>query len=117
MDAEAAVGAQVKMSTAARVRTMCICALLLLCRSSIEFADHYAVIVTGASGGDEYARKYDTWRASLLNTLREKLRFDENHVIVLADHESAGVSIATRENVQRVFTDLRRRLTKDDLLF
>jgi hypothetical protein len=106
-----------RMSAAARVRTICICAFLHLCISSVAFADHYAVIVTGASGGDEYARKYDTWRASLLNTLHEKLRFDDRHVIVLADHESEGVATATRENVQRVFADLRRRLTKDDLLF
>ncbi len=96
--------------------------LLLVCVAAIIptaalAGDHYAVIVTGASGGEQYARKYDTWRASLLNTLREKFHFDESRVIVLADHESAGVQTATRENVQRVFADLRRRLTKDDLLF
>jgi hypothetical protein len=97
-------------------RFLLLCVLLTVATAAAA-GDHYAVIVTGASGGDEYARKYDTWRASLRNTLREKLRFDDSHVIVLADHESAGVQTATSDNVQRVFLELRRRLTKDDLLF
>jgi hypothetical protein len=130
MDIETAMGAQVKSSnarmhectnagswTARRVRTVCICAFLHLCISSLAFADHYAVVVTGASGGDQYAQKYDTWRASFVNTLREKLRFDDAHLFVLAERESAGVLAATRENVQRVLGELRRRMAKDDLLF
>lgn len=80
-------------------------------------ADHYAVVVTGASGGDDYARKYDTWRVSFVSTLQEKYGFDRTHLFVLADHESAGVALATRANVQRILGDLRRRLAKDDLLF
>jgi hypothetical protein len=80
-------------------------------------ADRYAVVVTGASGGDEYAQKYDTWRVSFVATLRDKLGFDQSHLIVLADHESDGVALATRASVQRVLGDLRKRLGKDDLLF
>jgi hypothetical protein len=80
-------------------------------------ADRYAVVVTGASGGDEYAKKYDAWRVSFVSTLRDKLGFDQSHLIVLADHESDGVALATRANVQRVLGDLRKRLDKDDLLF
>jgi hypothetical protein len=79
-------------------------------------ADRYAVVVTGASGGDDYARKYDTWRVSFVSTLQEKFGFDRSHLFVLADHESAGVLLATRASVQRVFGDLRQRLGRDDLL-
>jgi hypothetical protein len=86
--------------------------------SATAFAgDRYAVVITGAAGGDAYARKYDTWRASLVSVLQERLHFDETHLFVLADHESAGVGVATRQNVQRLLGDLRKRLTKDDLLF
>jgi hypothetical protein len=80
-------------------------------------ADRYAVVVTGASGGDDYARKYDTLRVSFVSTLKEKFGFDPSHLAVLADHESAGVLLATRANVQHVLSDLRQRMTKDDLLF
>jgi len=103
------------------MRAVCILAFVHLCIllsvHAASAADHYAVVITGASGGDQYARKYDTWRASFVDTLREKLRFDDGHVFVLADHESVGVGLATRENVQRLFADLRRRMGKDDLLF
>jgi hypothetical protein len=78
--------------------------------------DHYAVVITGAAGGDQYAMKYDTWRTKLVTLFREKLAFDEDHLFVLADHESAGVAIADREHVQKVFGDIRKRAGKDDLL-
>jgi hypothetical protein len=110
------MGAQVKWSNAG-VRTACICACLFLGTAPIASADHYAVVITGASGGDQYAQKYDTWRAVFLDTLRQKLHFDDDHLFVLAEHDSTGVGVATRENVQRLFADLRRRVTKDDLLF
>jgi hypothetical protein len=80
-------------------------------------ADQYALVITGAAGGDTYARKYDTWRASFVFTLRDKFGFDDTHLFVLADHESAGTGLATRENVQRILTELRKRLTRDDQLF
>ena len=34
------------------------------------FGDQYALVVTGASGGDAYAQKYDRWRVALVSTLR-----------------------------------------------
>ena len=48
--------------------------------------------------------------------LHEKLGYPDDHVFVLAEHEGAGVVKATREGVQRVFGDLRTRVTKDDQL-
>jgi hypothetical protein len=79
-------------------------------------ADHYAVVITGAAGGDQYAQKYDTWRVTLVNVLRQKYGFDDEHLFVLAEHESAGVRVANRENVQRVFAELKGRVGRDDLL-
>jgi hypothetical protein len=95
------------------VLTLC----LALAAAPSVAADRYAVVLTGASGGDDYANKYDTWRVSFVSTLRDKFGFDQTHLFVLADHESVGVLLATRANVQRVLGDLRQRLVKDDLLF
>jgi hypothetical protein len=97
-------------------RLLLVLSLALAATSSFA-ADRYAVVVTGASGGDDYARKYDTLRVSFVSTLKEKFGFDPSHLAVLADHESAGVLLATRANVQHVLSDLRQRMTKDDLLF
>ena len=97
-------------------RLVLVLSFVLAAASSFA-GERYALIVTGASGGDDYARKYDTLRVSFVSTLKEKFGFDQPHLSVLADHESAGVLLATRANVQRVLSDLRQRMTKDDLLF
>jgi hypothetical protein len=78
--------------------------------------ERYALVVTGASGGEAYAQKYDRWRAAFLATLREKFGYQPDRILVLAETASEGVQHATRENVQRALGDLRRRLTKDDQL-
>jgi hypothetical protein len=78
--------------------------------------ERYAVIITGASGGDAYAEKYTHIRNSFSTTLREAFSYKPDHVFVLGDTETDGAQKATRENVQRVFADLRRRLSKDDQL-
>jgi hypothetical protein len=78
--------------------------------------ERYAVIITGASGGDAYAEKYTHIRNSFSTTLRESFSYKPDHVFVLAETDTDGAQKATRESVQRVFADLRRRLSKDDQL-
>ena len=78
--------------------------------------DNYALVVTGASGGEAYAKKYDGWRRTFVSTLREKFGYPGDHVVVLAEKEEPGVAQATREQVQRALLDFRTRLVKDDLL-
>ena len=90
--------------------------LLLGAVSNAVAADRYAVIVSGASGGEAYEQKYTTWRTSFATTLREKFGYQPDHVSVLGETPSDGTLKSTRENVQRVFGDLRRRMTKDDQL-
>ena len=74
-------------------------------------------MITGASGGEAYAAKYDKWRTSLVATLKQKLKYPDDHLFVLAEREGQDVAKATRENVRRVFGGLRTRLASDDLLF
>ena len=102
-----------------RVRTgLAVGALLfaLAAASPALAVERYALVVSGASGGDPYGPKYDNWRVSLLATLRDTFGYPADHLFVLAEGESRGVGKATRENVQRALRDLQRRLTKDDLL-
>lgn len=95
----------------------CALALAAVCLASPAAAgDNYALVVTGASGGDVYAKKYDGWRRSFVSALRDKFAYPADHVIALAEKEEPGVGPATRAQVQRVLTDLRARLTPDDLL-
>ena len=100
-------------------RCATVAAALLLTFSLASRAaagERYALIVTGASGGDAYAQKYTKWRVSFVETLRGNFHYEPERVIVLAEAESADVQQATREHVRSAFADLRKRMTKDDQL-
>ena len=98
-------------------------AFLLVTPSAARAGERYALLVTGASGGDAYAQKYAKWRASFLDTLRNRFHYDPQRLIVLAEiprpgsaQSEEGVRPATRENVRAALGDLRKRMTKDDQL-
>jgi hypothetical protein len=89
--------------------------MLLLCGSAYA-GDRYALVVTGASGGPQYAEKYDEWRSEFVQLLQGSLGYPEDHVLLLAEEEFAGARKATRENVRAAIADLRQRATKDDVV-
>jgi hypothetical protein len=94
-------------------------AVLLLTLAGVRCAsagERFAVVVTGASGGEQYARQYDAWRTSLVNLLRETWNYPDDHVFVLSETEGDGVTRSTRDNVRRVLTDVRGKVTKDDVV-
>jgi hypothetical protein len=95
------------------VRTIVAIVMLLACAAPAR-AERYALIITGAAGGDVYDQKYSAWRTSFTTTLRDTFKYDADHIVTLAEHEGDGVQQATRQNVQRALVDLRKRLTKDD---
>lgn len=78
--------------------------------------ERYGVVITGAAGGETYAEKYQRIRSSFSATLRDVFGYKPDHLFVFAEDETEGAQKATRENVQRIFADLRKRLTKDDQL-
>ena len=79
-------------------------------------AERYALVVTGATGGDPYAQQYDAWRTAFANTLTHQFEYPADHVAVLAENEAPGVGRATREGVRSALTAFGPRLTKDDVL-
>ena len=80
-----------------RVRRVLGLLVLALCASGLApkaaAGDNYALVVTGASGGEPYAKKYDGWRRAFVTTLREKFLYPADHVIVLAEKEEAEIGI------------------------
>jgi len=81
-----------------------------------DAGDRFALIVTGASGGEQYEQKYVTWRTALVTTLRDTFGYTPDTLFVLGESDVDGVQKSTRENVQRALGDLRKRMTKDDQL-
>ena len=103
------------------IRHFCIAALVHFCIlvSSVSVAaasERYALVVSGASGGPQYAQQYDAWRSSFVTTLRQTFNYPDDHVFVLAEEESDRVARATRENVRKILADLRGRAAKDDVV-
>jgi hypothetical protein len=101
----------------AAIAAIAFAASLLVQPSRALAADRYAVVITGASGGEAYAAKYDGWRTSLVTNLKQRFNYPDDHLFVLAEREEQDVAKATRENVRRALGGLRSRLRGDDLLF
>src|SRR3954471_9291935 len=87
-------------------------AFLTIFAVSASAGERYALVITGASGGEQYAKKYDAWRAAFTTTLREKFHYAPERMIVLGESAGDGVDVATRANVRKAFGDLRARMTK-----
>lgn len=79
-------------------------------------AERHALIITGATGGQNYAEQYSQWSETLARALVERLQFDPSHVITLSETPDAARA-ASAANVRRVLGTLRQRLGPDDLLF
>lgn len=108
------------MGAAVSARRACH-ALLAVClwAASVRSAaagDRYALVVTGASGGPQYAEQYDAWRSSFVQTLEQTFTYPKDRILVLAEKEGDGVRQANRENVRRAVEVIRRAATKDDVV-
>jgi len=77
--------------------------------------NRYALIVSGATGGQEYVTQYARWSSDLAKALVEALRFDPARVTTLSETRQSEAA-ATAENVRRALTSIRDRMTRDDLL-
>jgi hypothetical protein len=92
--------------------------LLLLLAAQPMPADadeRFAVIVSGVSGSEKFAESQKQWTSSLEMTLRTRLGFPGDRVVVLSE-AGTGAAHATRENVTRTLGSLKPRVTADDTL-
>ena len=90
--------------------------LLLVLVPAMAFgAERYAVIVSGAAGGERYAEQQQSQRTQLAAALKARFAFPDDNIVLL-DEASTGSSRSSADNVKRVLGDLRRRMTRDDTL-
>ena len=89
--------------------------LLALASVTAVAQERYALIVSGASGGEEYVQQYTTWTTEFVRTLTSRLKFDPQRITALADsHEPA--TAATAGNVRTAIAAVQARMRRDDLL-
>ncbi|MBA3888813.1 MAG: caspase family protein, partial [Acidobacteria bacterium] len=91
--------------------------VLLLCLSPGTAAaeERFVLIVSGASGAQEYAATFSAWTTELARTLTHRFNLDASRLVVLSESDDATVA-STAANVRRAITLFQRRMTRDDVL-
>ena len=78
--------------------------------------DSFTLIVSGASGGAEYAQRLERWRAVLVEALRERPEFRDDHLRVLAETPGPGIGRASREGVRDAVAEIGRQMDSRSVL-
>jgi hypothetical protein len=77
----------------------------------------WAVVVSGASGGADYAKQLATWRQAIQTALTTRFGFPASQVVQLVDETARDAgTVASSENVRKTFTSLKGQVGKDDLV-
>jgi hypothetical protein len=98
-----------------RVPGLLMAAALATLAATASAEERYAVVVSGVSGTEKFAETQKTWVTALQSTLVKGLGFNSDRVTVLSE-SGAPTATATRENVTRVLSEVKGKLTADDTL-
>jgi hypothetical protein len=78
----------------------------------------FAVIISGASGDEAFAKQFAEWTTRLRRALIERLGFGEGQLKVLAEKQSEGMTgTANAEEVRRAFEALRTTVGPESTVF
>ncbi|MEO7632910.1 MAG: hypothetical protein ABIU20_05905 [Blastocatellia bacterium] len=76
-----------------------------------------AIIITGISGEEVYAKQFGEWTAKLDGALTSQLGFAEDKVFVLTEKPTGNQRKAAAEAVRQLFVELKNSLKADNQLF
>lgn len=76
----------------------------------------WAIIVSGASGGEKYAEQMNSWRNDLQASLINRYQFKKEFVKVFVDETATSGEKGTAENVKKFFADVKKGSSKDDFV-
>lgn len=96
-------------------RALLLVALLLAAPGAAQAQQRFALVISGATGGDEYAAQYTAWTDGFARTLVDTLRFASTDVIVLSETEDRAAA-STADNVKRVLGSIRQQMARNDTL-
>jgi hypothetical protein len=78
----------------------------------------FALIISGASGDESYAKRFAQWTADLRGALVGRLGFDESRLTVLTESPEGGwAARATAEELRRAFASLRAAAGGESTVF
>ena len=85
------------------------------CTRAAHAQERFAVVVSGATGGKEYAAQYMAWTDTLKRIFLERFKLDGGNVVVLSEGDNPATA-STGENVRRTIANLQQRMKREDLL-
>ncbi len=104
------------MAQMTRITYLLLALGLAIATPSLAAAEtRWAVIISGASGGEKYAEQMATWRSDLRSALVDRYGFTAEHVKILVDEAATG-DRATTANVRNVFAEIKKAGAKDDFV-
>lgn len=79
--------------------------------------NRWALIISGASGGEKYAEQMATWRNDLRAALVDRYQFKPEFVKILVDEAATSGERGSAENVRKLFAEVKKSSSKDDFVF
>lgn len=89
---------------------------MLLAAAEARAEERWALLLSGASGGPKYAEQMREWRATLASALVDRYGFAADKVRVFVDETVKTGEQGTADNVRKAMGELRKQLTREDLL-
>jgi hypothetical protein len=81
---------------------------VMLCGSSAYAQQSHILVITGVSGDDEHAKKFEKWAATFIDTAKKKEAVPEANITLLSEKN------ATKANVEKAFTDIAAKAKPTD---
>jgi hypothetical protein len=86
--------------------------------ASNAFAENrWALVISGASGGEKYAEQMAGWRNDLRAALVDRYQFKPEFVKMLVDEAATSGEKGSAANVRALFSEVKKTSTKEDFVF
>ncbi len=96
--------------------TLLLAAIVLTSPAPAAAETRWAVVISGASGGEKYAEQMRGWREGLRSSMVDRYGFKAEHVRLLVDESAPTGEKGSADNVRKVFTEIKKAGTKDDFV-
>lgn len=96
--------------------TLLLAAIVLTSPAPAAAETRWAVVISGASGGEKYAEQMRGWREGLRSAMVDRYGFKAEHVRLLVDESAPTGEKGSADNVRKVFTEIKKAGTKDDFV-
>lgn len=83
--------------------------------SEAHAQQRFALVISGATGGQEYAAQYLAWTDTLKRVFTERFKLDAANVVVLAEGDDPATA-STAENVRKAIARVQQQISRGDVL-